>query len=173
MKKEALQQHIKSLSHQRAEAAKHAKLMVEQEETTPIEKSFQNADEKMLEKMDKFFRTAYFLAKQGKPFTEFEHVLELQLLNGVNLGPTYCNDKAAKDFTAEIAGQFKDDLIKCIESSHYFSLFCDGSTDRTETEKECIMIKVLENLSQDKVFEIGYATKHKGCWSSGSNKHNI
>jgi hypothetical protein len=26
-----------------------------------------------------------------------------------------------------------------------FSIFCDGSTDRTETEKEVIMIKVLEN----------------------------
>jgi hypothetical protein len=34
-----------------------------------------------------------------------------------------------------------------LHDADYFSVFCDRSTDRTETEKEVIMIKVLENYN--------------------------
>lgn len=32
-----------------------------------------------------------------------------------------------------------------LKSAKYFSIFCDGSTDRTESEKEIIIVKVLDN----------------------------
>ena len=39
-----------------------------------------------------------------------------------------------------------DNLKSLLKDSKYFSLFCDGSTDRTESEKEIIMVKVLDNF---------------------------
>ena len=73
--------------------------------------------------------------------------IELQNLNGLNLGQTYFNDKAAKDFMTHIAGYYADELKELLfNESKYFSLFCDGTTDKSESEKEIIMVKVLENF---------------------------
>lgn len=32
-----------------------------------------------------------------------------------------------------------------LKSAKYFSIFCDGSTDRTESEKEIIIVKMMDN----------------------------
>ena len=39
-----------------------------------------------------------------------------------------------------------DNSKSLLKDSKYFSLFCDGSTVRTESEKEIIMVKVLDNF---------------------------
>jgi hypothetical protein len=60
VKKESIVAHVKSVCHQRAKDAKEAA----NKAVNPLEKSFQHADEKTLEKMDKLFRTTYYLVKQ-------------------------------------------------------------------------------------------------------------
>jgi hypothetical protein len=65
-------------------------------------------------------------------------------LNGIDLGHSYTNDMAAKEFASQIADEFLNKLKEALNESH-FSVFCDGSTDRTETEKELIMVKVLND----------------------------
>ena len=73
-------------------------------------------------------------------------MLDLQTLNGITLGETYFYDKAAIDFIFHIADMYFDNLKSLLKDSKYFSLFCDRSTDRTESEKEIIMVKVLDNF---------------------------
>jgi hypothetical protein len=63
----------------------------------------------------------------------------------LELGEAYCNEKAAKQFIVEIGNHFEDAMKKILTDAPYFSVFCDGTTDRTETEKELIMIKVMHD----------------------------
>ena len=53
------------------------------------------------------FNTAYFIAKRERPYTDFEHLCQLQIKNGLNLGHTYMNDHACHDFIA-----FESQVIK-------------------------------------------------------------
>lgn len=95
--------------------------------------------------MDKLLRTAYYIVKKEKPFADFKELLQLQNYNGLSLWETYFNEKAAKEFISHIANFHFDELKGLLKSAKYFSMFCDGSTDRTESEKEIIMVKVLDN----------------------------
>ena len=96
-------------------------------------------------KMDKLFKTAYHIAIYEKPFADFPRLIELQQSNGIDLGETYCNDVHGKKFICEIGGFYSDQVKDLLHNADYFSIFCDGSTDRSETEKEVIMVKVLED----------------------------
>ncbi|CAH3162510.1 unnamed protein product [Porites lobata] len=73
-------------------------------------------------------------------------LLDLQTLNGVGLWGTYHNDKAAKEFITHIAGVYRDNLQKHLHKSDYFSVYCDGSTDRSGSEKEVVMVRVIEDF---------------------------
>ena len=44
-----------------------------------------------------------------------------------------------------IGGVYFDDVKGLIHNADYFSIFCDGSTDRSDTEKEVIFVKCLED----------------------------
>ena len=41
----------------------------------------------------KLFNTAYYIAKNERPFSDFNQLCTLQVKNGVTLGETYLNDK--------------------------------------------------------------------------------
>ena len=56
---------------------------------SPIERGLQKMDEKILQKMDKLFQTAFYLVWKERPFTDFPDLLDLQTLNVVGLGGTY------------------------------------------------------------------------------------
>ncbi|XP_021357227.1 zinc finger protein 862-like [Mizuhopecten yessoensis] len=117
--------------------------MCKKKEPAPLEKGFQKVDEQVMEKMDKLFRSAYYLVQKERPFSDFKDILELQTLNGLSIGETYFNNKAAKEFVGEIAGFYYTELKELLQKADYFSIFCDGSTDNSEVEKELIMVKVL------------------------------
>ena len=55
------------------------------------------------------------------------------------------NDKAASNFVSHIYGHYLDRIKLTIVETYFFSVYSDGSTDRTESEKEIIMTRVLEN----------------------------
>lgn len=132
--------------HKSAVDAKLAADKKQRNEQSPIEKGLQKMDEKTLQSMDKLFQTAFYLAWKERPFTDFPDLLDLQTLNGVGLWGTYHNDKAAKEFITHIAGVYQDNLQKHLHKSDYFSVYCDGSTDRSESEKELVMVRVIEDF---------------------------
>ena len=146
MKREAVRQDLKNPLHEKALKAIFAKASAEANQPSTIEKCFLKADEATLVKMDKLYRTACYIARKERPFTDFKDLLGLQTLNGITLEETYFNDKTAKDFIFQIADMYFDNLKSLLKDSKYFSLFCDGSTDRTESEKEIIMVKVLDDF---------------------------
>ena len=96
--------------------------------------------------MDKLLQTAFYLAWKERPSPDFPDLLDLQTLNAPGVWGTYHNDKAAKEFITHIAGVYQDNLQKQLHNSDYFSVYCDGSTDRSESEKELVMVRVIEDF---------------------------
>lgn len=97
------------------------------------------------EKIKKLFDISYYLAKEELPFTLFPAQIELEKRHGVDLGITYTNAKACKTFTMFIAETLKDDLLAILKEIRYVSFLTDGSTDRSQKEKELIYLKYLRN----------------------------
>ena len=62
------------------------------------------------EKLIKLFNTAYFVAKEEMPFSSFKGLCGLQIKNDVELGKTYFNDHACKNFIESSAEILEDDL---------------------------------------------------------------
>ena len=137
--------HKKSVSHQSALSAKEASQKKAFGQPTEIESSFQKMDAQLLTKMTYMFNITYHIAVEERPFTDFPKLMTLHKKNSLDLGVTYANDVSCKAFTAEIASYYFDGLKSDLENSDYFSIFSDGSTDRTESEKEVIMVKYIKN----------------------------
>lgn len=64
------------------------------------------------EQIKKFMTKCYccfgllILVKKGRLYSDFLDIIQLQSLNGLNLGDTYCNDKAAGEFAKTISEMF-------------------------------------------------------------------
>ena len=84
--------------------------------------------------MDKPFRIAYYIAKNERPFTDFKELLQLQKINGPDVGEKYFIDKATKECVSNITEVLFDELKELLHDADYFNVFCDGSTDRIETD---------------------------------------
>lgn len=146
MKKESVKYHKESVNHKRATETKAAVFKKSSQIQTPIEKSLMKLDEGQTEKMEKLFRTAYYIAANAKPFTDFVDLCKLQIENKVVLGDTYLNDKYCANFIEHIAGCQFDQLKVLLKNSPFISIYCDGSTDNANSEKEVILVKLLDDF---------------------------
>ena len=67
------------------------------------------------------FNSAYYLAKQERPFSDFPDLLKLQEKNKTpGIKECYRNDRAAANFTDFIAKVTKDSSAKDLAKAHYF-----------------------------------------------------
>ncbi|XP_052806605.1 zinc finger protein 862-like [Mya arenaria] len=146
VKRESVVYHVKSEMHTRALSVKAACDKQKRCQPGDLEKGFKNIEIKNSDTLNKLFKTAYYVAAEERPFSDFPSLLQLQESNGLSLGDTYHNDKSAKNFIENIGGIFHDQVVSLLDKADYFSIFCDGSTDRSDSEKEVIMIKVLEDF---------------------------
>ena len=67
-------------------------------------------------------RSAFYLAKKGRPFTDFPDLITLQRANGLEIPFTYRNDKEARVFTNFFSFALQKELIKDIMKSDYISV---------------------------------------------------
>ena len=89
--------------------------------------------------------TAYFEAKEELPFSNFEGLLSLQRKNGVNINPTYANEKSCAEFISFSSAGFKDDLIQELNSKNYFSIMADGAADVGGVENETVVCRFVRD----------------------------
>ena len=111
----------------------------------PMEKCLQKLEKEHFQQMSILFRSAFYLAKQGRPFTDFKDLVTLQVANGLDIPPSYCNDKQARVFTGFIYDIFRKAKITNIRKSDYFSILSDGSTDTSTQEEEIVYVRYLED----------------------------
>lgn len=124
-----------------SEAWKNKKLQKQ-----PIVDAIVKINEAVFNRMVKLFDIAYHLAKHEQPFSYFAALVSLEKRHGVDLGDTYNNPVQTKVFTQFIADDIRREYFtNQMISARYVSLLTDGSTDRGQTEKECMYIKFLED----------------------------
>ena len=157
IKKNNVKSHNTSKSHVNAVQIKEAKKKAIRKE------QLQKMGAAAQHRMEKLFDWAYCFAKLELPFTVFPDLITMEEKHGSDLGSKYRNDKACHDFVVAIGDVFREDLCSLFsQKPFYFSLLCDGSTDKTLSEKEIISIKVVEKgEAQIKVLGISEPTSCK------------
>ena len=111
----------------------------------PMEQCLQKMENKSFHQMEALFRSAFYLAQKGRPFSDFPDLITLQRANGLEIPITYCNDKEAHVFTHFISFALKKELIKDILKSDYISILSDGSTDSSTQEEEIVYVRYLQD----------------------------
>lgn len=86
----------------------------------------------------------YGVAKQGKPFSDFLYVMEIQRKNKVDIGEQYINLEGCKLFIRWITKQMKQELVTEIKNSPFMSILSDGSTDTGVLEQEIVYVSYVD-----------------------------
>lgn len=81
------------------------------------------------------------MAKQGKPFSDFLYVMEIQRKNKVDIGEQYINLEGCKLFIRWITKQMKQELVT---DSPFMSILSDGSTDTGVLEQEIVYVSYVD-----------------------------
>ena len=75
------------------------------------------------------FRTAYYVAKNSKPFTDFEKIINLQLANFVDMGRVLHSKTVAVDIIEHISSHMKKKILtKIIASGSKINVLADEFT---------------------------------------------
>ena len=96
-------------------------------------------------KLEKLFDIAYFVAKMEMPFTTYPHLCLLEKKHAVELGQTYRNDKACKDFIVAISEQFKNELGEQLQRAQFLGVMADSATDVGVREVEDVYVRYLKD----------------------------
>ena len=99
--------------------------------------------EKQQESLEKLFHIAYHVALRGRPYTDFVHELKIQKLHKVEFFKTkwYENESSCRDFINLYSTSiFEETVRKKLVNPNFISILCDGSTDSSVVEKECIYV---------------------------------
>lgn len=134
-----IKKHLDSRAHQLAE-----KIMKSREE-----KILETAVEKQVTTFDNattaVFRTAYYLAKSNRPFTDHKALLELQNLNGVNVGEILHSRFSATSITNHVACEMRTTLVnQIVASSSKLAIIIDEST--TLSNKSVLVVYIKAHL---------------------------
>ena len=101
---------------------------------------------------------AYYIARIGRHYTDFENLVNLQALNGAEFHlSSHVNKEACRDFIQNIAEfLFDEDVAKKLDKVNFIGLLalklagcwlllvCDSSTDKSVVEQEFIYITFID-----------------------------
>ncbi|XP_076099754.1 zinc finger protein 862-like [Mytilus galloprovincialis] len=90
------------------------------------------------------FNTAYSVGKKGKPFSDYEFILEVQKKNEVDIGEQYFNIEGCKLFLKWISQQLRSQSVSSLLAAPFVSILSDGSTDRSVIEQEIVYLRYVD-----------------------------
>lgn len=104
----------------------------------------------------RLFNTAYYASKNLLANAQFEGLLTLQELNGVNVGTHYRNINRCEEFKSVCAEILRDKLKEELAKAEEISAMIDGTTDRVTKAKETVRARFVgDDYSVKSVF-IGF-----------------
>ncbi|XP_073524940.1 zinc finger protein 862-like [Phyllobates terribilis] len=109
-------------------------------------------DEDIFKHMTILFNVAYYTAKNNRPFTDFEGLLELTEKLGSAVRQEYANDKRCKELISHIAEIIRKNLISELKEAKYVSLMLDGSTDKAGVEQLILYVRYIKDNRVKEVF---------------------
>ena len=137
--------------HEHSNAHKMAETMNSNKSTLSdnvLKRKFDESRSYLTEKTSRCFRTAYKAAKHARPFLDFETDVELQQLNGIDMGRILHSDVSCANIISHIASDMKKELLKqCKSSNSKFSILLDESTSLSK--RSCLIIYIRSVLPGD------------------------
>ena len=141
-KLESLRSHAGSVGHK---GATDAIRVAANPREAAIPRALRQLNKDVALKLQKLFDTAYFVAKLEMPFMTYPHLCRLEEKHCIELGQTYRNDKACKDFVLAISQQFKDELGQELQRARFLSVMADSATDVGVREAEDVYVRYLKD----------------------------
>uniref|UniRef100_A0A3P9LTJ1 DUF4371 domain-containing protein n=1 Tax=Oryzias latipes TaxID=8090 RepID=A0A3P9LTJ1_ORYLA len=88
------------------------------------------------------FRTAYYVAKYNKPFTDFESLIDLQETNSINMGRVLHSKTVCVDIVDHVASQMKKEIMtKIIQNRSKITVLADKSTNDSNKSTLIVFVK--------------------------------
>jgi hypothetical protein len=140
---QTIKTHASSEGHMKNESrVKAASICSGSSEQSAGEKTLMMLNAAAIFKLRLLFSNAHFVAKMGRPYTDYVHLCKLDKSNkNLDIGSTYINDKYCQIFIKSIANSMRTEQDHHINESPFISLISDGSTDSSSKEAECIMLR--------------------------------
>lgn len=96
----------------------------------------------VLAKTDAVFRTAYYIAKMNRPFTDHDNLIELQEKNGVNLGTSLHSRYSCTKIVEHVAREMQTKIVNSIvSSSNKLSVLIDEATSASHKSAMIVNVK--------------------------------
>ena len=111
--------------------------------SSTAEKALRKMTKETIDKMSVLFRNAHALAKNARPFSDFQWMCALDAAKGLskNDDNLYRSDKQAATFIKFIAEVEQRRIKDTVREVNYISIITDGSTDSSYAEAEIIYIR--------------------------------
>ncbi|XP_062616845.1 zinc finger protein 862-like [Saccostrea cucullata] len=114
---------------------------------TEIGKAFYKLSEEEKKKMTVLFNTAYAVARNGKPFSDYLYIYELNSLNGLDINGQYNNIIACENFIEAISQTLRERICDEVLMTNCVSILADGSTDAAILEQEIVYLRYVHPIS--------------------------
>ena len=108
---------------------------------TPMARLSRKLRSEQQDKLVYLFNTAHSVAMHNWSLKDFKVMCGLQAKNGVLIGENYQNRAGVTNFINSIAEVQRQDTMKCLAQSRFFSIRADGSTDRSIAEQEAVYVR--------------------------------
>lgn len=145
-KRDTVQKHSKSRRHA---LCRDAYIARENKESATMQAAVRRqvllSEEEKRRQLKIKFNIAYYIAKEETAFVKFGPLITLHKKNGVDINPTYDNDKRCAEMIGQIADTMKGSLAEKLRAAHYLSVLIDGDSDISNTECEIVYVRLLEN----------------------------
>jgi len=100
------------------------------------------------------FRTAYYIAKNNRPYTDHSGLIDLQRLNGVDVGRLLHSSTMCVDIVDHIAEHMSSKLMQSVlESDVPFAILIDESTTLSNN-KACLVVYIRCSIGDSKPYSL-------------------
>ena len=128
--------------HKESEAHKEALSILRKAEKKILEASTDKQVEFALQSTKKIFRTAYYIAKKHKPFSDFSDIVDLQAANSVDMGRVLHSRTTVVNIIEHISTEMKKDVISnLIQKKSKINILIDEATRIGNKETLIVFIK--------------------------------
>ena len=143
----------KIFEHQNSATHQSAQAILRERDKESIEKTIAKMSDDERELTCRAFRTAYYLAKNDRPFVDYQSLLELQERNGANMGAGLRSRYSATEIVEHIAQQMtKRACQKIIETGGHIAVLVDESTTVNNKSTLIVFLKCVSVPDTDPHF---------------------
>ena len=128
--------------HETSRAHEIAQELTEKGRRDQLGNIVRTMSETVLAETDAVFRTAYYLAKMNRPFTDHYDLIELQQKNGVNMGTSLHSRYSSTAIVQHIAKEMQKKIVGTIvSSSSKLSVLIDEATSLSHKSAMIVYVK--------------------------------